>query len=278
MDEIKNFVLSRELADQNLYEVIEKRHSRRKYHDIPLESEELSALQGDISSLESRLDLTRIVLRREGFNRAVKTIIGSYGLVTGAASFATLIAKEEKNEFRANVEAGVLGEALILAAAVRGWDTCWVGGMLSRGEIRKELELEAKEEVLAITPLGKAKDGLTLTERLAKKIVGSRSRKPLEELVENYQPEKYPDWIKTALRAARLAPSAANKQPWRFQVDPDAEKIKLLSESQQDRHGVSPFLDCGIALLHLMLGAAQKLEKPAFNLLKPPEVAEVLPE
>ena len=275
MNESGEFVLPAELPGQELYEAIAERHSRRKYYDRPLAKTELSALRQDVSALADRLELSRLVLRQEGFNKAVKTILGSYGLVTGAASFATIIAEEETDKFRANVEAGMLGEALILAATARGRNTCWVGGMLEKGEIREQLNLEPAEKVVAITPLGEARDKLTLTEKLTKKVAGSRSRKPLEEMVENYRPEEYPSWVKTALQAARLAPSAVNKQPWRFRVDTGEEKITLVSSRQQDNHGVSPYLDCGIALLHLLLGAGQKLKQPAFDLQQPPAVAEV---
>lgn len=271
----KEFALPTELSRQELYEAIEERISRRRYHDIPLEEEELSALRDDISPLEKELSLSRVVLSQEGFERAVKTIIGSYGLVTGASSFATITAGVETDEFRANVEAGILGEALILAATNRGWHTCWVGGMLEKGEIRKQLNLKDGEKVAAITPVGVARDKLTLTEKLTQKVAGSRRRKPLEELVESYRPEEYPSWVKTSLQAARLAPSAVNKQPWRFQVDAEEEKITLSSSRQKANHGVSPYLDCGIALLHLLLGAGQELNQPTFKLLEPPAVAEV---
>ena len=275
MGERKELELPAELSQQKLFAAIEDRISRRKYHDKPLEKEEISALKDDISPLEAELALSRVIFRQEGFDRAVKTILGSYGLVTGAASFATITADEKTDKFRANVEAGILGEALILAATARGWNTCWVGGMLEKGEIREQLNLEPAEKVAAITPLGEARDKLTLTEKLTKKVAGSRSRKPLEELVENYRPEEYSSWVKTALKAARLAPSAANKQPWRFRVDPAAEKITLASSRQKDNHGVSPYLDCGIALLHLLLGAGQEINQPTFRLLDPPAVAEV---
>lgn len=292
---MNEFSLPEELSQENWYKAIDRRISRRRYHDTPLTRQELDELKEDIAELDSYLSFSRIVLSQEGFSRAVKTLLGSYGLVTGSSSFATIVADTQADNFRANVEAGMLGEALILAATAQGWNTCWVGGMLKKSDIRESLNLGKKEEVLAITPLGRALNEPTLTEKLFKKVISSRNRKPLEELVEKYQSECYPDWVNTALESARLAPSSANRQPWRFEVYPDAGKLILRSSKDNKKHGISPYLDCGIALLHLLLGAenslrrqrsdrndetadiktSRKQKRPVYLLLEPPAVAEV---
>ena len=292
---MNELTLPEKLPQQNWYKAIDKRVSRRRYYDTPLSRQELKELKDDIALLERHLSFSRIVLNQEGFSQAVKTLLGSYGLVTGASSFAAIVADTQADSFRANVEAGMLGEALILAATARGWNTCWIGGLLEKSEIRERLELGEEEEVLAITPLGRALDDPTLTEKVFKKVIGSRSRKPLEDLVEKYQPESYPDWVNTALESARLAPSAANQQPWRFEVYPDAGKLILRADRKNDRNSVSLYLDCGIALLHLLLGAeislrrqrsdwndedadlkaSRKEKRPSYLLLEPPAVAEI---
>jgi len=292
---MNEFTLPAELPYDKWYKAIESRVSRRRYQDTPLTQQELDELKEDIALLEKQLSCSRIVFSQTGFSQAVKTLLGSYGLVTGASSFAAIVADTQADSFTANVEAGMLGEALILAATARGWDTCWIGGLLEKAEIRENLELGDKEEVLAITPLGRALDDPTLTEKLFKKMIGSRSRKPLEELVEKYQPECYPDWVNTALESARLAPSGANQQPWRFEVYPDAGKLILRADRKNDRNSVSLYLDCGIALLHLLLGAeislrrqrsdwndedadlkaSRKEKRPSYLLLEPPAVAEI---
>lgn len=292
---MNEFTLPEELPQNNWYKAIDRRISRRRYHDTPLTRQELDELKEDIAELDNCLSFSRIVFSQEGFSQAVKTLLGSYGLVTGASSFAAILADTQADSFRANVEAGMLGEALILAATARGLNTCWVGGMLKKSEIRERLNLGHNEEVLAITPLGIAHNKPTLAEKLLKRVISSRSRKPLEELVEKYQPESYPDWVNTALESARLAPSAANQQPWRFEVYPDAGKLILRSSRDNKKHGISPYLDCGIALQHLLLGAENSLRRqrsdwndetadiktsrkqkhPVYILLEPPAVAEV---
>jgi hypothetical protein len=93
----------------------------------------------------------------------------------------------------------------------------------------------------------------SFVERLMKKFVGSHKRKSLEEICPGGYNSKWPGWIKEALELAKLAPSAANKQPWRFIVSENNCEIKITVEdtSKLDRKK----LDCGIAMLHIEIGA-----------------------
>ena len=75
-------------------------------------------------------------------------------------------------------------------------------------------------------------------------------RKLLKELVERVPNKK---WQHEALEAARLAPSAVNRQPWRFSFDD--RSITIDPDSGRDSYKISRRLDCGIAMLHLELGA-----------------------
>ena len=53
--------------------------------------------------------------------------------------------------------------------------------------------------------------------------------------------------------AARLAPSAVNRQPWRFVCGDRSISVSL--DKKRDTYKISRRLDCGIAMLHLELGA-----------------------
>ncbi len=63
--------------------------------------------------------------------------------------------------------------------------------------------------------------------------------------------EKLPEWQKCAVEAGRLAPSARNVQPWEFDVLKDS--IQVACVSRNFGYGA---LDCGIAMLHIEVGAA----------------------
>ncbi len=54
--------------------------------------------------------------------------------------------------------------------------------------------------------------------------------------IRKYKPERIPDEkLKTILEAARLAPSAANRQPWRLVVVEDRERRKALAKAANDQ-------------------------------------------
>ncbi len=54
--------------------------------------------------------------------------------------------------------------------------------------------------------------------------------------IRKYRPEPIPDEkLRTILEAARLAPSAANRQPWRFVVVEDRERRKALAKAANDQ-------------------------------------------
>ena len=59
-----------------------------------------------------------------------------------------------------------------------------------------------------------------------------------------------PAWQQEAVNCARLSPSALNKQPWELDIKEDS--IELINNSNNWGFGG---VDCGIAMLHLELGA-----------------------
>jgi len=55
------------------------------------------------------------------------------------------------------------------------------------------------------------------------------------------------------VETARLAPSAINRQPWRFRLDGDS--LVIAQDNAFETPKVTKRLDCGIAMLHAHLGA-----------------------
>ncbi len=255
---------------------VHRRSSRRKYYPEPIEKEARDILENSVKVLKKEFPLSRVIIKQKGFSEVSKNIIGSYGLITGASSYAIITGKTSEDNFKANIHAGVVGEGLILEATSFGLNTCWMGGFFDRKEVSSEVEIEDDEEILAITPLGEAKDSLTITERLAKLASGSRKRKPLSELCDEDFSHKAKRWMKRAVKLARLAPSAMNRQPWRFVTN--GEELKLVSAIQKKKQSVSPYLDCGIALIHLLVGAGVGGVNIDLEYGEPPEVATIQPK
>jgi len=80
-------------------------------------------------------------------------------------------------------------------------------------------------------------------------VVKARRRKPLNMLVSGAIDAP---WMAAALEAARLAPSARNRQPWRFRLERGA--VIIAADRASIPSAISKRLDCGIAMLHFELG------------------------
>ncbi len=258
---------------KELYNAIETRQSRRKYKSKPIDQSQIETLRETVKSIEEEVPSAKIIIKPEGFERIIKNIFGFYGLISGAWSYAVILADQSDKNYQ--VQAGYAGELLVLKATSMDIDTCWIGGFYNTEKIEKELEMNSNYEIMSVISLGEAKDKKTISEKLMKKVTGSTKRKNLSELCYPDFDEDWPGWIKAAINAARQAPSAVNRQPWRFKVEEN--KILLYSSTEKDTGGVSPYLDCGIALLHLELGARNAGQEIEIRELTPPEIAEITP-
>lgn len=91
---------------------------------------------------------------------------------------------------------------------------------------------------------------------LMRKLVGGAKRKDVSEIAEGKMDA---EWAKI-MDAVRLAPSAANSQPWRFVVSDDSAHVyivkneKILTKSLDTMNRI----DAGIALGHLYTYAVLK--------------------
>ena len=164
-----------------------------------------------------------------------------------------------------------MGEGIILHATSLGLGTCWVSGTYSRRAVEARVELRDGEKVMAVSPIGFAaghSSRAPLAEasvvacqeqevggkaKAVEAVKGLHKRRPLESLVRGLPIEDWQPGYREALEAARLAPSAVNRQPWRFSVKSDgivvsAARFELLPMAARR-------LDCGISMLHLEVAA-----------------------
>ncbi len=63
------------------------------------------------------------------------------------------------------LDVGISMEHLCLAAAEKGLGTCWLGGQIDEGVIRKELGIPESHRVVALTPLGYPDESPATKER-----------------------------------------------------------------------------------------------------------------
>lgn len=256
-----------DLPVERWYRAIEKRYSRRQYDGRPIDPEKVASLEETIR-LFTPFEDTRAVLVTQPPTDVFRGAVGSYGKVKNAPAYLAFIGQEDSPTVQEHI--GYFGEGLILEATALGLCTCWVGGFFRPKEVARQITLARGERVFAITPIGYPSAGETLEERLMSHRL---KRKPLQAIIVGNvgNKEGLPAWLITALEAARLAPSAVNRQPWVFRVEDDA--VTLAMDNPKDTFHMPKRLDCGIAMLHFELGAAHAGVKGYWEYLATPQVA-----
>ncbi|MDD2202766.1 MAG: nitroreductase family protein [Firmicutes bacterium] len=229
------------------HEAIPRRHSTRNYDERPVPDELLNGLTPLLSGFAPLCEGARAVIVADGTPKIFTGIIGSFGKITAPPPVALAFVADTSHPHY-QVATGYLGEGIILQATYLGLATCWVSGGFSSAEAKSRVELEPSEKVMAMTPLGFAAPDETLGTKGIKAVTSAHKRKHLSSIVSGLPPK---DWLPDcgeALEAARIAPSAMNRQPWRFDVDDKGVTISTFGLDLFPRAPVK--LDCGIAMLH----------------------------
>jgi Putative TM nitroreductase len=259
------------------------RRSARTYTGKTVVAAELQRLERLCESLPAP-EAARVVVLREVPGSVFTGFVGSYGRVLKAPSALLMIGTETAPSFPESV--GYLGEAAVLEATSMGLGTCWVAGFFDKALASKLVPLAPKERVLAISPLGYAAPRPRAGERLMKRAVGAHKRRAVEEVAPEFDEERWPAWAAEGVRLARAAPSAVNRQPWKFELAWETDRPGLYPESARSAHGVTISvvvrglegniprrLDCGIAMLHFEVGARLMGAPGSWESLDDPQVA-----
>ncbi len=250
------------------YSVVHRRRSRRHFDpNRPIESGSLAALDRVCREF-TPFPHARAYLVSEPAKDIFKGIIGSYGKIKGAPAFIAFIG--DMNSPFVQEEVGYTGEGIILEATALGLNTCWVAGFFRPESVASLIEIGSKERILAVTPVGYARKFESLEEKLMTGFGHTHKRLPVSKLVSGLGKEKLPDWVRASLEAARLAPSAVNRQPWGFNVEDDG--ITVFVRTSGPEFNVSKRLDCGIAMLHIEVAALSSGVKGDWKLLEAPRV------
>ena len=203
-------------------------------------------------------------------------LVGGYGKVSGTPLAAAFIGRlpggagEAPDDVQAAV--GYLGEAFILEATRLGLGTCWIAGSFDKAGADRLTELAHDEQVIAVTPLGYPTSQQAGGERLLRTMVKASARLSVEKLAPGILDDGWPQWAVSAVQAARLAPSGANRQPWRFRM----EGPKLVMGRAEKLYWTAP-IDFGIARLHVELGALHEGVTGSWTQLSEPDVAAFAP-
>ena len=259
--------LWRQFLRQEWCDAVKTRRSRRRFAFPPLAS--MNSWLWQVCRRFRPFEDAEAVLVNRPAESILTGAIGPYGKIRGAQAFIALLGKSTG----ANVleQVGYTGEGIVLEATACGLNTCWVGGTFRREAVGPLAGIHRGERVYGVIPIGYAAPRRCFTEKLLSGFGRTHRRKPLTELLTNAREDDLPPWIGGALEAGRLAPSAFNRQPWRFSITEDSITVTLDNNGRD--YGVSKRIDCGICMLHIELGALSQGVSGKWEFLPDPRVA-----
>lgn len=242
---------------------IQQRVSVRSYGDrgvAPALLERLLALSSAADHLTAVPPRVALVSGVERTRQVLTSMIGSYGLVQDPPHLLVGVLPEESDAAR--LDLGYVLEQVVLEATWQGLGTCWVTGSYDAQRAGDAVGLAPGEVAAAVCALGYAGGGRwgRFHDRAVRRLAGGHRRKPLAEIVfsgrwgEPWSPEEAggsPEFLQVStlvsvLEHARLAPSAANRQPWRFVLRPDHVALALVRPAP---------IDAGIVMSHFALAS-----------------------
>ena len=236
-------------------QAMRSRVSSRSYTGRQVDAAVLDGLLGAANNADHVSGApTRVALisGTERTSRVLTFVVGSYGLVLNAPHLLVGILPQEN--VSARVDLGYVLEQVVLEATRLGLGTCWITGTYDSNAAGETVSVGQSEVVAAVCALGR-----TSATRLGRfhsdtvrRLAGARRRKPLSEIVFGgkwgvpWLPEHTDPSVVAALELCRLAPSAANRQPWRFIARQDGLVLALTRSKP---------IDAGIVMAHFALAA-----------------------
>lgn len=251
---------------------VPSRRSRRTYTPERATSDQLRRVAETCERFRPWDDARAELVAEPGID-VFRGIVGAYGKVTGSPHLIVIVGSPDAI---LDQRPGYVGEAAVLAATAAGLGTCWVGGFFDAKLTAGLIDLAPDERILAVSALGVPVDDLSGNDVVMRGIARSKQRKPAEKIAPGSS--AWPEWARAAVEAVVVAPSAMNRQPWRFAMDGGA--LVLSADNAFETPKVTKRLDCGIAMLHAELGALE-LGMPGRwieNTSRGLEVARYVPE
>ena len=217
-----------------LIEAIKNRHSVRKYTDRPIEEPKLAVLRKAIeeANAQSGLNIQLVVEEQKAFGSKLHT----YGTFSGVRNYLVMAAPKGE-EWEEKV--GYYGEKIVILAQSLGLNTCWAG--LTYKKIPSAFTLRPGEIIHCEISLGYGADQGV-----------QHPLKPAEKFFE--ADGDVPDWFRSGLEAALLAPTAVNQQKFKFIL---REGNKVETQTFSSLWGYT-IIDLGIVKYHFEVGAGKE--------------------
>ena len=212
----------------DLMEAIRRRHAVRQYTDRPLPPEVLAALMEETVACnrESGLHIQLVHDEPEAF----QGFMAHYGKFRGVRNYLAFVGPKDSDE-----KIGYYGERLVLKATQLGLDSCWVAISFRKGKC--PVTVSGGEKLVCVASLGYGE-----THGVPHK------SKPLEAVCK--ADRELPDWFRSGVEAALLAPTAMNQQKFLLTLEGDAVKAESTG-------GFYSKVDLGIVKYHFEAGAGK---------------------
>jgi len=257
-------------------ETVEKRKSIRTYLSEPLseaDREKIIAFTESLSREESFFDC-KIRIRLFDVDKEISNKdLGTYGVIKNARTYLGVAAEKSPTAMEA---VGYSFEKLVLYAQSLGLGTCWLGGTFNRGEFARAMQIKENEFFPIASPLGYPAPKSHTVNKVMRMAIKADKRKEWDKLFfdgdfsKPLTKEEAGEWA-YPLEMVRLAPSAANKQPWRIVRRKNVWHFYEKKEMSSSENDIQR-LDVGIALCHFELAAKEKGLRGKMQVLAKPDI------
>ena len=261
-----------------MLDIIRRRRSVRTYSDKEFSDD----LKNQVMNIVGRREAGPFgntpqftLVEKELAHREQKVRLGTYGIIQGARYFIAGTVDwggesgNGESDNMVDVDFGYLMEGIVLEMTRLGLGTCWLGGALHRGDYLQVLDIDDKTRIPAVVALGYPGNGLNAVGSVFRFTIRADHRKPFGQIFfdgdfQHPLTQKTAGRYATTLEMVRIAPSAANIQPWRIVME--EQNLHLFLERVPGFRTLAGAvmqatdmqrIDLGIAMRHLETAAGQ---------------------
>ena len=216
------------MENMSMREAMHERHTVRRYTDKAIPAETMKKLRGRIDDNNKKYDLAiRLMVDDTNAFNAVKLV-----LAKGVRNYFILAGRDVPD---LDERLGYSSADLMLYAQTLGLNTWWVGGTFNR---KKVSVMVPDVKVIGVVAVGYGA------------VQGIPHKTKTSEEVSSYKGEM-PDWFRSGVDAALLAPTALAKQA--FFIRGEGRTVSITCEN-----GIFSGADRGLVKYHFELGAGRE--------------------
>ena len=218
--------------NMDITEAIKKRHSVRSYLDKPIAEDIKIKLEEEIKDSNEKGGLNIQLVTDD--EKAFDNFMAHYGKFKGVKNYIALIGEKSID---LDERAGYYGEKIVLFSQTLGLNTCWVALTFSKSSAKNKLDIKDNEKLVCVLALGYGENNGV-----------PHKSKDVNAVCSNY--DTAPEWFKSGIRLALLAPTAMNQQKFSFSFNSNKVNAKASA-------GFYSKVDLGIVKYHFEVGAGR---------------------